>query len=181
MGERSFEKYYPFITPIIILALYYLYAKETPDNLIIRKLPEWLNISLTLSGISLGFIGTMIGAILSVVNSKIMRLIYSQNADHLLMSYIRAAALANLVVLLLSIVLLVTSNPPSVTPPWWFIYPWLFSFCCSLLCSYRIIQLLFSLLVAVNNENRANYQSRRTYVPNRENLRPPNCDHTDDE
>ena len=173
--NRKSERYYPFVLPLLAVIIYHAYAMQTPDNLIVQKFPDWLNISITLSGIALGFLGTMIGAVLSITSSTVMDFIYSQKVDHLLMQYIRGAAVINLLVLLFSIALLVTSSTP-IVPPIWLLYPWLYFFCSSFLCSYRIIHLLFMLLGAVNNENRAKHQKRKVYSPEPEKLSAPKTD-----
>ncbi|MDF2479429.1 MAG: hypothetical protein K0S24_4912 [Sphingobacterium sp.] len=172
-GSRKFEQYYPFIIPLAIVGLYYVYAAEAPTNLIIQKIPDLINVALTLSGIALGFLGTMIGAVLSITNSKVMRFIYAKNADKLLMQYIRHAAVINLLVLFFSIIILISSPTPMAAPSRLLLYPWLYTFSSSFLCSYRIIHLLFSLLEAVNAENRNSQQQRKIHTPDSQKLKPP--------
>jgi len=172
IGKRLFEKNYPFICPIAVVLLYIAYAANVPNNLIMQKFPDLLNVSLTLSGIALGFLGTMISAVLAVTNSKVMKFIYSQNADRLLMCYIRDTAVINLMVLLFSIILLITFSAIQSN---WLIYIWLFAFSSSFFCSFRIIHLLFVLLEAVNNENRSN-SNKKIYTPEVHQLKPPHED-----
>lgn len=168
-NKRVVDHWYPFIIPLGLLVFYYFDANCNPNNLLIKKFSDFLNISLTLSGIALGFLGTMISAILSVTNSKVMRYLYTKNADEILMRYIREAAIINMVILGLSIVLLVSSeNYRSGLP----VYLWLYCFSSSLLCSFRIVHLLFNLLESVNAENR-HAQQPRIYTPDISQLQPP--------
>lgn len=167
--KRLVDHWYPFILPVGLLVFYYFDANCNPNNLLIKRFSDFLNISLTLSGIALGFLGTMISAILSVTNSKVMRYLYLQNADEVLMRYIREAAIINLIILGLSIFLLVSSESYRTG---WPIYLWLYFFSGSLLCSFRIVHLLFNLLEAVNKENRSNQQPR-SYTPDVNQLQPP--------
>lgn len=176
LNRRTFEQCYPFILPLLLLTFYYYYAAETSSNWIIQKLPDLMNVSLTLSSISLGFLGTMIGAVLSISNSTVMRLIYTQNADKLLMQYIRHAAGINLFVLLISIILLISLSATTTRLNTVLLYLWLYTFSSSFLCSYRIIHLLFSLLEAVNEENRNNQQPQKIHTPDPKNFKPPGKD-----
>lgn len=176
MNNKNIEKLYPYVISLLILALFHFLYKLYQDNLIIQRFSDLLNISLTLSGISLGFIGTMIGAILSITNSKVMSIIYSENADIDLMNYIREAAIVNLLVLFFSIVLLLTAKPNE--NPSFLIYPWFFVFVCSFLCSFRIIHLLFSLLDAVNKEHRAKHNNK-VHIPDKTSFTIPKFDDND--
>lgn len=168
-NDRIIDHGYPFVIPIILIFIYYFNESCNLNNLLLKRFSDFLNISLTLSGIALGFLGTMISAILSVTSSKVMRFLYARNADEILMRYIREAAIVNLVILGLSIVLLVSSENYRKG---WPIYIWLYFFSSSLLCSFRIVQLLFNLLEAVNKENRNNQQPR-SYTPDISQMRPP--------
>ena len=163
------EKFFPWTISVLTCFIYLVIAMWF-QNLIFDKksFSDLLNISLVLSSISLGFLGTMIGTILSITSTRAMAYIYKENADTLLISYMKQSAFTNLLILGFSIILLLT-NIDSI----FIIGIWLFLFTSGLLCSYRIIHLLFKLLESVNSENKYKGNGVKKYQAKKEDLQPP--------
>ena len=107
-----------------------------------------LNMSLAISGISLGFIGTMIGVVLSIMDTNIMCQIYKHNADKILIRYIAEAAILNLILFAISTVFLLWADEGA--PDLIFSSVWLLVFVMAVLCSFRIIHLLFKIMCVIN-------------------------------
>ena len=107
-----------------------------------------LNMSLAIAGISLGFIGTMIGVFLSIMDTNVMCQIYKHNADKILIRYIAEAAILNLILFAISTVFLLWADEGA--PDLIFSSVWLLVFVMAVLCSFRIIHLLFKIMCVIN-------------------------------
>ena len=150
------ERTYPYIVALSITAIYSYVYQYVGFDIKAEQFAGLLNMSIALSGISLGFIGTMIGAFLAITNSAIMEKIYKNKADEDFMRYILESFGWGVVLFVGSTGLLLAPLDKNATVPLGWIVIWLFIFMVSTLCSYRIVQMLFVLLYTVNKENKHN-------------------------
>ena len=84
-----FEQKYPVWGTMLCAAIYFV-AVWTGVNLPSQDhLNTLMNVSLSLSGILLGLIGVMIGMWLSILDGRVMKVIYENHVDVLLLNYIK--------------------------------------------------------------------------------------------
>jgi hypothetical protein len=139
------ENNLPLSLASIISIIYFIFISFLHEyKLTTLTFNTLLNISMVISSVSLGFLGAMIGAILSLINSPIMNYLCANNLDGNLVKYMKHSAYANFLILLFSgfaIIISITSQLVTLL--------WLFIFLLSFFYSGRIIFLLFKILQTV--------------------------------
>jgi len=159
--KKWYEQTYPYIGALSGTAIYYSYVYWHIDLEIKgEQFTSLLNMSIALSAISLGFIGTVIGAFLAITNSTIMEKIYKNKADEDFMRYILESLVWGGLLFVGSTGFLLVPLEKNVSVPLIWIVFWLFIFMTSTLCSYRIVQILFVLLYTVNKETKYKFMSK---------------------
>lgn len=148
MKAKTIEKSYPYIIAIVFAGIYFCMQQYLTLSITNQQFSALLNMSLAIAGISLGFIGTMIGVFLSILSSEIMKQIYQYRADKAFIRYISEAAISNLILFFLSTFFMLV--PVADTIPSIYSTAWFCLFLISFLCSCRIIQLLFKILRVMN-------------------------------
>jgi hypothetical protein len=79
--RKSIERNAAIISSSAMFFLLIIIQKFTNYSIEYDKFQILLNISMALSGIYLGFTGTVIGAFISILGSKLMEQLYQFNAD----------------------------------------------------------------------------------------------------
>ena len=123
----------------------------------------WLNISLALSAIYLGFVSAAISEVISIIDSNLMARLYEFNADTDLIKYIKSSALS-------SVALFVFSSISSFYPcteqegiPILIFAFWTGIFVSSFLYAGRIIYYLFTILTVINKQKKNDFLSSQNH------------------
>ncbi len=168
-NSKFSEKYSPYILPLLLLIFYSIYVISSDTNIFIIKFNDLINISFTLASISLGFIATMIGCMMSITSSDVLKVLYSKKADIDLINYIKHAAILNFILLVLSIFLIFFDIPNNKLLYTYnlhiLVYCWIYLFFVCILCSHRVIILLFSLLNSIIKSEKNKYLETNRHKP----------------
>lgn len=163
-NKKRFERYSPFISFFVISIISFISCFYFNWYISGAKFTIWLTISLALSAIYLGFVGTAIGEVISIIGSKLMKKLYEFNGDVDLMKYIRDSAIA-------SVVLFSTSTIFSFYPvesteglPIIIFSLWIGIFISSFLYAGRIIYYLFTMLRIVTKQDKADFSNKENTV-----------------
>lgn len=142
------EKYYPYFLSIILLLIFYLYL---PSKIQVKIFNENIFESvLTLSGISFGFLITVLSLLLQMTNRSLKMLKELDKFD-LLISYNKQAVYNSALTMIFSLILLIiTSNEDS--PLLVSIHEiiighlWLYLILCMIFNTYRYTSLFFNIV-----------------------------------
>ena len=87
--RRWFERLYPLITSICILIGYIFFLEDCHASSLSSNSNNIITITITLASIFLGFIGVMLGAIISIRFTSMMDVLVQRNAILDLISYVK--------------------------------------------------------------------------------------------
>jgi len=142
------EKFYPYILSIILLIITYNYIpSEIKTKIFSGNIFESV---LTLSGISFGFLITILSLLLQMTNRSLKMLKELDKFD-LLISYNKQAVYNSAITMIISLVLLIMSSNENIAPQisiqeLIIRYIWLYSIICVFFNTYRYTSLFFKII-----------------------------------
>ena len=166
--NRFIERWYPIIFSLIFIVLFHFILMPTFQEKILNNIFNIISVVSTLSGVMLGFVGVIIGVIVSINDSNLMKFIQKVNANELLKEYIRVAFYINIGTLITSQIILFIVPEKHQLTPWFCIDILVFLLLLMILTSYRIINLLFyiaNINKSAKNEN--NLWNEEPYSPDK--------------
>ncbi|MEB2786382.1 hypothetical protein [Algoriphagus persicinus] len=142
------EKFYPYILSIIFIIIIYKYI---PSELEVKIFSSNIFDSvLTLSGISFGFLITVLSLLLQMTNRSLKMLKELDKFD-LLISYNKQAVYNSALTMIFSLILLIMFSNENITPPissqeLILGYIWLYLILCMIVNTYRYTSLFFKIV-----------------------------------
>jgi hypothetical protein len=144
------EKWYPHIVSILLAIPVAIYKWNISD---IENFTNILGAAVTISSIVIAFLATMLSILITLTNAEVIQRIINGDGEGLLVSYIRTAIVAGLLVALYSMTLYALLNvPETLSMILLMIFVTLISF--FILSSYRIIHLVSKILTEVLGEQK---------------------------
>lgn len=164
--KRLFERLYPLLFSIVLLSIYFFYLENIYGNSIAKDTSNIITITITLSSIFLGFIGVMIGAIISLKFTAAMDILIQYHAIKDLVSYVKWAFYADCLSLVFSIYSLLTTSSDTVFSTT-HTYIFLFLIMYMVLSTIRIIQVLFAFIDVkdIKFHGYKNLADKKKYIP----------------
>lgn len=164
--QQSIERYTPILSFFIITPLTGLICHSLDWYIAASDFLILLNISLTLSAIYLGFTGTAIGELISIIGSTLMDKLYEFNRDQVLIKYVKDSAISSVVLFILCICMIFYPAKDNEGIPVLLFSLWLGCFMSTFFYACRIIYYLFLILEIINEKGRADYNKKnnRTIV-----------------
>ncbi|MEC2197834.1 hypothetical protein V7174_13555 [Bacillus subtilis] len=159
------------IIPVVIcgLAVFILY-KLGVDNKI-KNLDKVLEGAVNFSAILLGFLGALLGILLSIKDSAIVKAIFNQQGASLLKYYFNESFASGLLVVVLSCVMQIFLGEETVCAKVLF-YTWFFFIMLFVISTYRIVKLLMAVFFVANEDDASvRPDSNRINDEEREQLR----------
>ncbi|MDF2544912.1 MAG: hypothetical protein K0S47_4630 [Herbinix sp.] len=139
---------YPYFISLIVTALLF----RVGFNYSFKGFDKILDAAITFSSIIVGFLGALLGILVSIKESKIVKAIFKTKEKFTLKYYFEEAFAIGIAVVILTCamyVLINTNNKWSITI---FYYLWLFTTILFIPSSYRIVSLLMAVFFNSNNE-----------------------------
>ena len=164
--RRWFERLYPLITSICILIGYIFFLEDCHASSLSSNSNNIITITITLASIFLGFIGVMLGAIISIRFTSMMDVLVQRNAILDLISYVKHSFASECISLAIAIGTLLI-NTPNAPLPKWEIYLLIFCISYMILSTIRIILILFALTNVPDDtyHGNKNLAGKKPYVP----------------
>lgn len=173
MSERIIERFYPYIITSIILIIYYLYFPNDATDVFVKKPFNLITLLMTLSSVSLGFVCAMIGVLISLKDSSIMKLLKSKNALKDLFRYVQESCIFDFISLAFSMYFFITLKENS-TLLQIHAYLLLSFMLIIILSSYRMIRILFSLTKSsIITKSSKELEETRIFKPDPNKLKAP--------
>lgn len=143
MDTRIIERFYPYLVTFIILFINHFFFKNTVE--VFQENPSnIISTLMTLSTVSLGFVCAMVGVLISIKDSSIMKLLKSKNALNDLFKYVKEACFFDFISLGFSMYFFMTLKESSNILQF-HAYLLLSLMLILILSSYRMISILFAL------------------------------------
>ena len=160
---KFIERYAPYYSFFITLIIVFTICNTINWYISKTDFSTWLNISLALAAIYLGFVSAAIGEVISIIDSNLMTKLYEFDADVDLIKYIKHSALS-------SVALFVFSSIFSFYPcegiegiPILMFSFWASIFVSSFLYAGRIIYYLFTILAVINKQKKNDFLSSKKH------------------
>lgn len=161
------ERWRPFFFCILFIIAFHFWLMPTYSYIIIKNTPNIISTSSTLASVFLGFIGVIIGVIVSVHDSKIIKLLKQAHLYNLLKEYIRVSFYSCILTLSFSIILLFISPENIFDISWWYIEILTYFIFLMIATSLRIIDILFAITGIDKSDNDNNLWTEKTYSPDK--------------
>lgn len=155
--RKSIERNAAIISSSAMFFLLIIIQKFTNYSIEYDKFQILLNISMALSGIYLGFTGTVIGAFISILGSKLMEQLYQFNADKDLIKYINTSVCMSIILFCISIPMLFFSYESFLQRYMLCVSIWWIIFIAAFVAAFRIVYYLGVILITLNKYNKKKY------------------------
>ncbi|MDU0072628.1 hypothetical protein N1I81_17875 [Bacillus sp. FSL M8-0052] len=140
------------IIPFVIcgIAVFILYKLGVDNN--IKNLDKVLEGTVNFSAILLGFLGALLGILLSIKDSAIVKAIFNQQGASLLKYYFNESFATGLLVVVLSCVMQIFLDEETVCAKFLFL-TWFFFVLFFVISTYRIVKLLMAVFFVANEDD----------------------------
>ena len=88
---RLWERVYPYVITVLLVLIYRYMLSSLLDPILQSNTTNIINSIITISSILLSFVGVMLGVLISVKNTAIVKVLDAQNALSDLMRYVKEA------------------------------------------------------------------------------------------
>ncbi len=166
--NRLIERWYPIVFSSLFIFIFHFVLMPLFGIKILGNLSHIISMSYTLSGIMLGFVGVMIGVVVSLNDSKLLVVIKKANANNLLKEYIKVAFYSSIGTLCVSLLFLFIGSEDLQGVPWIGVDLLVFLLILMVLTSYRMIDILFDIAgINENYDNENNLWNNKPYSPDK--------------
>lgn len=154
MGKREkklwWEECHPLLIALIITVLLVVFARwcDIYFSCNIKNYEKILDASITFSSIVVGFVGVLLGILISIKETKIVQTLFTKIRKQLLVRYFKESIFSGIAVIVTSSSLYLIQNEI------WsklIFYIWIFTLIYFMLSSYRIIDILFMIIFQDNS------------------------------
>ncbi|ALC81740.1 MULTISPECIES: hypothetical protein [Bacillus] len=140
------------IIPVVIcaIAVFILYMLGVDNN--IKNLDKVLEGTVNFSAILLGFLGALLGILLSIKDSAIVKAIFNRKGSSILKYYFNESFAVGLLVVALSCVMQIFLDEKTICAKILF-YSWFFFVLFFVISTYRIVKLLMAVFFIANEDD----------------------------
>ncbi|MCM3454417.1 hypothetical protein M3685_10720 [Heyndrickxia oleronia] len=158
---RKWELSYPYIFALLMFIVVFYFKWDLKD---VNNLPAILSSAVTISSIIIAFLATMISILISLGNSTVMKRINNNDSEGLLIGYNKTSIISGFLLAIYSMILNVFIGLDGL------ISNILLAALVALivhftLSSYRIVNLVSSILTQVLKENKTEDKKKKVFTP----------------